>query len=152
MVLSRQNLPVLEGTAEKAAEGVARGGYVLSDAAGGKVHAQIIATGSEVQLAVAAQAALAEEGIGVRVISMPSRELFDAQPEEYRRSVILPEVGARLAVEMAHPLGWEKYVGDRGGILGIDRFGASAPGSRLIAEFGFTVENVVARVKALLNN
>jgi len=150
MVLTRQNLPVLEGTKEKAAEGVARGAYVVSDAPDGNVRAQILATGSEVQLAVAAQKALAAEGIGVRVISMPCRELFDAQPEEYRTSVLLPEVRARLAVEMAFPLGWEKYVGERGDVLGIDRFGASAPGNRVIAEYGFTVENVVARVKALL--
>jgi len=150
LVLTRQNLPILSGTAEKAIEGVERGAYVLSDAANGQPVAQIIATGSEVQLAVAAQAKLAEEGIHVRVISMPSWELFEKQSKEYRDSVILPNVKARLAVEMAYPLGWERYVGDQGDILAINKFGASAPGPKVIAEYGFTVENVVAKVKALL--
>ena len=150
LVLTRQNLPILPGTREKAFEGVSRGAYVLSDAANGAPQAQIIATGSEVQLALAAQKALAEEGIHVRVISMPSMELFERQPQEYKDSVILPDVKARLAVEMAYPLGWERYVGDAGDVLGINRFGASAPGARVIAEYGFTVENVVSKVKALL--
>jgi transketolase len=150
LVLTRQNLPILEGTNEKAREGVAKGAYVVSDAANGKPQAQIIATGSEVQLAVAAQQALAAEGIHVRVISMPSWDLFEAQPQAYKDSVLLPDVKARLAVEMASPFGWERYVGEKGAILGIDKFGASAPGDRVIKEYGFTVENVVSKVKALL--
>lgn len=150
LVLTRQNLPILEGTAELASKSVARGAYVLSDAKNGKPQAQIIATGSEVQLAVDAQKKLAEEGIDVRVISMPSWELFEKQSKEYKDSVILPEVKARLAVEMAYPMGWERYVGSEGDVLGIDRFGASAPGPTVIREYGFTIENVVARVKALL--
>jgi transketolase len=149
LVLSRQNLPVLEQTRELA-KSLKKGAYVISDAKGGKPQAQLIATGSEVALALKAQQALAAEGIDVRVISMPSWELFDKQPQEYRDAVILPEVKARLAVEMAHPQGWEKYVGDQGAILGISRFGASAPGDRVIKEYGFTVENVVAKVKELL--
>ena len=123
---------------------------MVSDAKDGNVQAQIIATGSEVQLAVKAQAALAEEGIAVRVISMPSWDLFDSQDQAYKDSVLLPDVKARLAIEMAHPFGWERYVGDKGDILGINTFGASAPGDRVIAEYGFTVENVVSRVKGLL--
>ncbi|ALS29513.1 transketolase [Paenibacillus cisolokensis] len=150
LVLTRQNLPVLEGTAEQAREGVARGAYVLSDAADGKPQAQIIATGSEVSLAIKAQQALAEEGISVRVISMPSWDLFDKQEQSYKDAVLLPDVKARLAVEMAHPFGWERYVGEAGDVLGIDTFGASAPGDRVVKEYGFTVENVVAKVKALL--
>lgn len=150
LVLTRQNLPVLDNTAEMAREGVTRGAYVVSDAANGKPQAQIIATGSEVQLAVQAQKALAEQGVQVRVISMPSWDLFDAQPKEYRDSVLLPDVKARLAVEMAHPFGWERYVGEQGAVLGIDKFGASAPGDRVIREYGFTVENVVGKVKELL--
>lgn len=150
LVLTRQNLPILEGTVEGVRENVKKGAYVVSDAANGAPVAQIIATGSEVQLAVAAQKALAEEGIQVRVISMPSWNLFEQQPKEYRDSVILPEVKARLAVEMAHSMGWHKYVGDQGDILSIDRFGASAPGDRVIKEYGFTVENVVSKVKALI--
>jgi len=150
LVLTRQNLPIIEGTAELARSGVERGAYVIADAPNGKPAAQIIATGSEVQLAVAAAKALVEEVIGVRVISMPSWDLFDKQDQAYRDSVLLPDVKARLAVEMAHPFGWERYVGEQGAVLGISTFGASAPGDRLIREFGFTVDNVVARVKALL--
>ncbi|HIW34878.1 MAG TPA: transketolase [Candidatus Paenibacillus intestinavium] len=150
LVLTRQNLPILPGTVEGVRENVKKGAYVVSDAANGTPVAQIIATGSEVQLAVAAQKALAEEGIQVRVISMPSWDLFEKQSKEYKDSVILPEVKARLAVEMAHPMGWHKYVGDQGDILAIDTFGASAPGDRVIKEYGFTVENVVSKVKALL--
>ncbi|MFW5434049.1 transketolase [Paenibacillus apiarius] len=150
LVLTRQNLPILEATVEGAREGITRGAYVVADAAGGKPQAQIIATGSEVQLAVRAQQALAEEGIQVRVISMPSWDLFEKQPKEYKDSVLLPDVKARLAVEMASPFGWERYVGDQGDILGISTFGASAPGDRVMSEYGFTVENVVSRVKALL--
>ncbi|RRJ64329.1 transketolase [Paenibacillus oralis] len=151
LVLTRQNLPILESTAEQAREGVKRGGYVVSDAKDGKPVAQIIATGSEVQLAVKAQAALAEEGIHVRVISLPSWDLFDKQDQAYKDSVILPGVKARVAVEMAHPFGWERYAGESGAVLGIDKFGASAPGDKVIAEYGFTVENVVKHVKAQLN-
>lgn len=150
LVLTRQNLPILAATPEHAREGVARGAYVVADAPNGQAQAQIIATGSEVQLAVRAQEALAAEGIQVRVISMPSWDLFDKQPQEYKDSVLLPNVKARLAVEMAHPFGWDRYVGDQGDVLGIPTFGASAPGDRVISEYGFTVENVVARVKALL--
>lgn len=150
LVLTRQNLPILAGTVEGVRENVKRGGYVVSDAKNGKPQAQIIATGSEVQLAVKAQAALAEEGIEVRVISLPSWDLFEKQDKAYRDSVILPDVKARLAVEMAQTFGWERYTGDQGDILGITTFGASAPGDTVIKEYGFTVENVVSRVKALL--
>lgn len=150
LVLTRQNLPVLEGTNEHSREGIAKGAYVVSEAANGKPQAQIIATGSEVQLAVASQKALAAEGIDVRVISMPSFDLFERQPKAYKDSVLLPDVKARLAIEMASPFGWERYVGDQGAVLGIDKFGASAKGDRVIAEYGFTVENVVSKVKALL--
>jgi len=149
LVLTRQNLPILAGTVNGVKANVRRGAYVVSDAEG-KPQAQIIATGSEVQLAVAAQKALAEEGIQVRVISMPSWDLFEKQSKEYKDSVLLPDVKARLAIEMAHPFGWERYTGDQGAILAIDRFGASAPGDRVIKEYGFTVENVVSKVKALL--
>ncbi|NEZ43024.1 transketolase [Paenibacillus alvei] len=150
LVLTRQNLPILEGGVTASREGVARGAYVVSEAKDGKPQAQIIATGSEVQLAVRAQQALAEEGIQVRVISMPSWDLFEKQSKEYKDSVLLPDVKARLAIEMASPFGWERYVGDQGDIIGISTFGASAPGDRVISEYGFTVENVVSRVKALL--
>ncbi|MDR0269826.1 transketolase [Paenibacillus sp.] len=150
LVLTRQNLPILAGAVENAREGIKRGAYVVSDAKNGKPVAQIIATGSEVQLAVKAQEELAKEGIEVRVISMPSWDLFEKQDQAYKDSVILPDVKARLAVEMAQTFGWERYVGDKGDILGITTFGASAPGDVVMKEYGFTVENVVKRVKALL--
>ncbi|GGD76615.1 transketolase [Paenibacillus nasutitermitis] len=150
LVLTRQNLPILEGTIANAREGISKGAYVVADAAEGTPQAQIIATGSEVQLAVASQKALAAEGIHVRVISMPSWDLFEQQSQEYKDSVLLPDVKARLAVEMASPFGWERYVGDKGAILGIDTFGASAKGDKVIEEYGFTVANVVSKVKALL--
>jgi transketolase len=150
LVLTRQNLPILPGTVEGVRENIKRGGYVVSDSKNGTPQAQLIATGSEVQLAVKAQAALAEEGINVRVISLPSWDLFEKQDKAYRDSVILPGVKARLAIEMAQTFGWERYTGDQGDILGITTFGASAPGDTVIKEYGFTVENVVSRVKALL--
>lgn len=151
LVFTRQALPNLEGTAEKAAEGLRRGAYVLSDAPNGKPVAQLIATGSEVALAVEAQKKLAEEGIAVRVISMPSMELFDKQPKEYRDSVILPDVRARVGVEMASSFGWHKYLGLDGDSVTIDHFGASAPAGVVLKEFGFTVENVIAKVKGVLS-
>jgi len=150
LVLTRQAVPNLEGTADKAREGVARGAYVISEAAGGSPKAIIIATGSEVSLAIEAQKKLAEEGISVRVVSMPSWELFEKQPQSYKESVLPKDVKARLAVEMASPFGWERYVGDSGDILGISTFGASAPAAVIISEYGFTVDNVVSKVKALL--
>lgn len=149
LVLTRQNLPILEGTAELAREGIKKGGYVLSEAAG-EAQGILIATGSEVQLAVASQKALAEQGIHVRVVSLPSWDLFEAQSAEYRESVLPKGVKARLAIEMASPFGWERYVGDGGAVLGISTFGASAPGDRVIKEYGFTVENVVEQFRKLI--
>jgi transketolase len=150
LVLTRQNLPILEHSAELARKHLGKGAYVLSDAANGKPQAQILATGSEVQLGVAAQKRLAEEGIHIRVVSMPSLELFEKQSKAYRDSVILPEVKKRLAIEMAYPLGWERYTGDQGDILAIRGFGASAPGDLVMKEYGFSVDNVVAKIKAML--
>ncbi|CAI6079087.1 transketolase [Cohnella sp. JJ-181] len=149
LVLTRQNLPILEGSAELAREGIKKGGYVLSEAAG-EEQGILIATGSEVQLAVASQKALAEQGIHVRVVSLPSWDLFEAQSAEYRESVLPKGVKARLAIEMASPFGWERYVGDGGAVLGISTFGASAPGDRVIKEYGFTVENVVEKFRKLI--
>ncbi|GIP34536.1 transketolase [Paenibacillus sp. J2TS4] len=150
LVLTRQGLPNLEGTAELAKENLSKGAYVLADAPEGKPQAILLATGSEVSLAMEARKQLAEQGIGVRVVSMPSWELFDKQPQEYKDSVLLPDVKARLAVEMASSLGWHKYVGDQGDTLCIDQFGASAPADIIMKEYGFTADNVAAKVKALL--
>jgi transketolase len=150
LVLSRQGLPILPGTAEKSRDSLPLGAYVLSDPAEGSPEAILIATGSEVSLAMEAQKQLAEKGIPVRVVSMPSWELFEKQPLEYKDSVLLPHVKARVAIEMANPLGWERYVGEQGTVIGIAHYGASAPGDRLIKEFGFTPEHVVAAVENVL--
>ncbi len=144
IVLSRQNLPVLEGTS---AEGVDKGGYVLADSPTGSVDVQLLATGSEVSLAVEAQKALAGEGIGARVVSLPCLEWFAEQDQDYRDSVILPDVKARVSVEAGSTFGWAGYVGDAGRSVGIDHFGASAAGGKLFEEFGFTVDHVVSAAK-----
>lgn len=149
LVLTRQNLPILEGSAA-ARDNIAKGAYVVSEAANGNPQGILIATGSEVQLAVASQKALAEQGVHVRVVSMPSWDLFDRQEQSYKDSVLPKAIKARLAIEMAHPFGWERYVGDTGAVIGISTFGASAPGDRVIKEYGFTVENVVAEFQKLL--
>jgi transketolase len=149
MALSRQKLPILDRTKLAPAEGVAQGAYTLRDA-DGTPQIILIATGSEVHLALSAADALGAEGFRVRVISMPCWELFDEQSQEYRDSVLLPGVSARLAIEAGVPQGWWKYVGDGGDVIGLDRFGASAPGSVVMDKLGFNVDNVVARAKALL--
>ena len=146
LILSRQNLPFVKRDAATLAN-VAKGGYVLSDAKGAK--AAIIATGSEVELAMKAQAKLAEEGVDVRVVSMPSTTVFDRQDASYRNDV-LPASMRRVAVEAGVTSGWYKYVGLDGAVVGLDRFGESAPAGKLFEYFGFTVENVVKAVKGVL--
>ncbi|PLS16780.1 transketolase [Bacillus sp. M6-12] len=152
LVLTRQNLPTLASTAEKAYEGVSKGAYIVSASGKEQPDALLLASGSEVNLAVDAQKALSAEGIDVSVISMPAWDRFEEQSKEYKQSVISPAVKKRLAIEMAAPLGWDRYTGDEGDILAINTFGASAPGEKIMEEYGFTVQNVVSRVKALLNN
>jgi len=147
LVLSRQNLPVLEGTVSGAAEGVAKGAYVVS--AGENPTGLLLATGSEVSLAVEAQKLLKSEGIEVSVVSMPSWDRFEQQDAAYKESVLPRSITKRLAIEMGSSLGWHKYVGFEGDVLAIDRFGASAPGEKIMEEFGFTAENVAAKFKAL---
>ncbi|MBP2055169.1 transketolase [Streptomyces griseochromogenes] len=142
LVLSRQALPTLDRSEMGAASGVARGAYVLVDAADGKPDVILLATGSEVQLALVARAELAAEGLAARVVSMPCWELFDRQPKEYRDSVIPPGVRARVAIEQAATLGWDRYVGDGGAVVGMHTFGASAPLKKLLTKFGFTPEKV----------
>jgi transketolase len=151
LILSRQNIPVLDRKEFASAEGLVRGAYILADPPQGKPHLILISTGSEVSLIVAAQKKLSEMNIAVRLISMPSWELFDDQSNDYKNSVIPHDIPARLAVEAGITMGWRKYVGDAGVILGIDHFGASAPGPVVMKEFGFTVENVVDKALALLN-
>jgi transketolase len=149
LVLTRQNLPTLPGTDQKAYEGVQKGAYVVSEAQAEQPDGILLATGSEVSLAVEAQAALAAENIHVSVVSMPSWDRFEAQSAEYKESVLPKSVKKRLAIEMASPFGWERYTGDEGRILGINHFGASAPGEKLMEEYGFTVSNVVSMFKGL---
>ncbi|KHF40735.1 transketolase [Halalkalibacter okhensis] len=149
LVLTRQNLKTLDHTAELAYEGVKKGAYIVSKSSG-TTDVLLLASGSEVPLAVEAQAVLEKDGIHADVVSMPSWDLFEAQPQSYKDEVISPNIKARLGIEMASPLGWSKYVGDHGDVLAIDQFGASAPAEKILSEYGFTVENVVAKVKVLL--
>lgn len=149
LVLSRQNLPVLEGTLEHASDSVQKGAYVLSPQKGEQPAGILIATGSEVNLAVEAQAKLAEEGINVSVVSMPSFDLFEKQSAEYKESVLPKAVTKRVAIEAAASFGWERYVGTEGKTITIDHFGASAPGGLVLEKFGFTPENVVNTYKSL---
>ncbi|MGM0166625.1 transketolase [Enterococcus sp. AZ135] len=143
LVLSRQNLPVLPNSKDTAKEGVAKGGYVISKAESDTPEGILIATGSEVNLAVQAQKELKAQGKDVSVVSLPSFDLFEAQDEAYKESVLPKAVTKRVAVEAASPFGWERYIGSEGKMIGIDHFGASAPGDYVLEQFGFTVENVV---------
>jgi len=142
LILSRQNLPVLDRRKLPPAEMLNRGAYVLSDAAGAP-QAVLIATGSEVQLALKAQGMLAERGVAARVVSMPSWELFEKMPRDYRDAVLPPAVSARVAVEAGIAMGWERYVGASGAVVGMTGFGASAPGGTVMEKFGFSAERVV---------
>ncbi|WNZ89608.1 transketolase [Streptococcus iniae] len=148
LVLTRQNLPVLEGTKELVADGINKGAYILSEAKG-DLDGIIIATGSEVKLAMDTQAALEAEGIFVRVVSMPSQNIFDEQSAEYKEEVLPKAVTKRLAIEATSSFGWAKYVGLQGQTLTIDTWGASAPGNLIFEEYGFTTENAVNRYKSL---
>jgi transketolase len=150
LVLSRQKLPVLDRGALAAADGVARGGYILLDAPGGTPQAILIATGSEVHVALAAAKLLQADRVRVRVVSLPSWELFAAQPEAYRHEVLPPAVRVRLGIEAASPFGWERWIGDGGAMLAMEGFGASAPGDRLYEEFKFTPDRAAAMVRRLL--
>jgi transketolase len=150
LVLTRQNVPTLDRRVYAPAAGLRRGGYVLADAPGGPPDVILIATGSEVALAVGAAAKLAEYDVRARVVSLPSWDLFEAQTAEYRNSVLPPEATKRLSIEAAATFGWRRWIGDEGDAIGLDRFGASAPGEKVMAKLGFSVENVVARALALL--
>jgi transketolase len=150
IVLSRQPLPILDRNTYAPASGVARGAYVLADAAGGTPDVILIATGSELDLAVHAHQQLVAEGIRSRVVSMPSWEIFDRQPQEYRDSVLPPSVSARVAVEQASTFGWERYVGNAGRVIGMKTFGASAPLKALQEKFGFHPDRVAAAAREVL--
>jgi transketolase len=147
LVLSRQAIPTLDRTKYAPASGLAKGAYVLADAPMGQPEVLLIASGSEVSLAIDTHERLSADGIGARVVSMPSWELFEQQSAEYRASVLPPDVAARVAVEQASTLGWERYVGLTGQTIGMTTFGASAPLGALQKKFGFTPERTVAAAK-----
>jgi transketolase len=150
LTLTRQNVPNLDRNQFAAADGLRQGAYVLADAPNGKPDLILIGTGSEVALVVAAREKLAEQKIYARIVSMPSWELFELQPRDYREAVLLPSVRPRLAVEAGLPQGWHYYVGDGGDVVGLDRFGASAPGNLVMEKLGFTVNHVVERALRLM--
>jgi transketolase len=149
LALTRQKLPVLDRSALGTAAGVHRGGYVLYDPPGG-AQAILLATGSELSVALDAAHRLGEDGIRARVVSLPSWELFAAQPQAYRESVLPAAVRARVSVEAATSFGWQRWLGDRGEAVSLDHFGASAPAERLFHEFGFTAARVADTVRRVL--
>jgi transketolase len=148
--LSRQKLPVLDRSTLAPASGVTQGAYVLTEAKGGPPEVILIATGSEVSITLEAHQRLIKEGIRSRVVSMPSWELFEAQPQSYKDAVLPPQVRARVSIEAGSPFGWERYVGPAGAIIGVNRFGASAPGNIVMQKLGFTADHVVETAKAVL--
>jgi transketolase len=150
LILTRQNLPVLDRTVFRPAAGLRRGGYLLWESMQGETETIVIGTGSEVEIAIEAGRRLAAEGLHVRVVSLPSWELFKSQPQEYRDEVLPPAVRARVAVEAGIPLGWERYVGLEGTVVGIDHFGASAPYKVIYEKFGITADAVTMAVRRLL--
>jgi len=151
LVLTRQNLPTLSNTKEKAYDGVKKGAYIISPATKETPDALLLAAGSEVSLAIAAQKGLLEKGIDVQVVSMPSWDRFDKQSDAYKEKVIPKNVTKRLAIEMGASLGWHKYVGDGGKVLAIDTFGASAPGNIVVEKFGFTTDNIIKIVETMIH-
>jgi transketolase len=150
LALSRQPLPTLDRNKCAPASGVAQGAYILADAPGGNPEVIVIASGSEVSLAVAAHEKLLAEGVRSRVVSMPSWEIFEQQPQAYRDKVLPPNVKARVAVEQGSILGWERYVGNSGRVIGMNTFGASAPLKELQEKFGFEPDQVVSAAKEQL--
>ena len=150
LILSRQNLPTLDRNVYASAEGVRKGGYILKEASAATPALILIATGSELSLAVAAAEKLEATGVATRVVSLPSWEIFDAQPQAWRDKVLPPGVKSRLAIEAGASQGWHRYVGDHGDMLTIDRYGASAPGSLVLEKYGFSIDNVIAMAHALL--
>jgi transketolase len=150
LILTRQALPVMDRKKFSPASGLRKGGYVLADSEGREPEIILIATGSEVQIALEAYEKLREKGIPSRIVNMPSWELFEEQPEDYRHQVLPPHVRTRISIEAGSTHGWHKYVGWEGEGIGMDRFGASAPGKILLQNFGFTSEHILRKVKVLL--
>ena len=151
LILSRQNLPVLDRKLYPSAAALTKGAYILADT-DGTLDVILIGSGSEVHLCLEARELLAKKGVGARVVSMPSWELFDRASKNYKDKVLPPQVTARVAVEAGVSLGWERYVGSRGAVIGINRFGASAPGGTVMQKYGMTASAVVAKAMAVLRN
>jgi len=143
LVLSRQALPIFDRSRYTAASGLARGAYVMADPTEGDPEVILIASGSEVQLCIGAYESLAQQGIGARVVSMPSWELFEKQDDPYRNSVLPPRITARVAVEQGSVIGWDRYIGSRGTIVGMHTFGSSAPLNDLLKKFWFTSDKII---------
>jgi transketolase len=150
LMLSRQPCPTLDRSRYASASGVARGAYVLADPPEGDPEIILIATGSELAMTVDAYGQLTADGLRARVVSMPSMELFDQQPQSYREEVLPPAVTARVVVEKGSPFGWDRWVGATGAVIGMSTFGESAPMKVLQTKFGFTTENIVAKARAQL--
>jgi transketolase len=150
IALTRQKVPILDRNTYSLASGLARGAYVLADLGDAPPDAILMATGSEVSLITKAGEKLSKEGINVRLVSFPSWELFEQQGEEYQDSVLPPDVMARLAVEAGRSQGWHRWVGDKGAIMAVETFGASAPNKVIFEKYGFTVENVIKQIKELM--
>ena len=148
--LSRQKVSLIDREKYASAEGTQKGAYILAEADGEKPQVILIATGTEVGLAMEAREKLQSDGIATRVVSMPCTELFDEQSKEYKDEILPKEIKARLAIEAGVSWGWHKYVGDAGDTLTVDKFGASAPAEKVFEEYGFTVENVVEKAKELI--
>jgi transketolase len=151
IVLTRQKVPTLDRSKLASARNLDRGAYILSDAANGTPDVILISTGSEVQLALTAKEILERAGTRVRVVSMPSWELFERQPMEYKELVLPPSITARVAIEAGVKLGWEKYIGPWGDFVGMSTFGASGPANLVLEKFGLTAERVVGHAKAVLS-
>lgn len=151
LVLTRQGLPTIAGTADVAYAGVKKGAYMIAESAEVELDGLLLASGSEVNLAIQAKEKLAKDNIYVNVVSMPSWDRFEQQSAEYKEKVLPSAIKTRLAIEMGSSLGWSRYVGDHGEVLAIDRFGASAPGNKVIEEYGFTSDHIVRIIKKLLN-
>jgi transketolase len=149
LIFTRQEVPEIDQEKYTRASGLEQGAYILSDS-DQEPSLILMGSGSEVSLLLKAQEQLKKESVSARVVSFPSWELFDKQPADYRNKVLPKNIRHRLAVEAGSSIGWSKYVTDDGDVIGVDRFGESAPGNQVMAEFGFTVENIVARAKALL--
>jgi len=152
LALTRQKLPVIDREKYASAEGLAKGAYILADSKGQRPDVILIASGSEVSVALDAYEKLIAEGVAARVVSMPSWDLFEKQTQDYRDEVLPPETTARLAIEAAYPFGWERYIGPKGAVIGMTRFGASAPYKVLAEKFGFTADNIVRRAHELMGH